>query len=312
MTSLDAESERLHSPKQKLLSLFPRQAVYARYFKHLFRGEIELRLLAWLCDRALVSVDVGAHDGIYTLGTSLYSKRVIAVEPQHNHAEALRRSLPFNATLVEGALSSRAGIAPLKIPLNDWDSISRLDFENRYDKGWRAERVSLLRMDDIVQEPVGFVKIDVEGHELEVLEGASRIIASDKPSLLIEIEERHRTGSVRDVSRLLQDRGYQGYFVQGNNIRSMREFDIGVHQCRSLICNGDRVNYRDYINNFIFVRSDVIPPSSVPSAWQPLRSSLRQLAQPSMTRWMEFCASDNSTRRGDPDGPSPETSQIWS
>ena len=194
MTSLDAEFERLNSPKQKLLSLFPRQAVYARYFKSLFRGEIELRLLAWLCDRALVSVDVGAHHGIYTLGTSLYSKRVIAVEPQHDRAEALRRSLPFNATLVEGALSSRAGTATLKIPLNDWDSISRLDFENTYDKRWRAERVSLLRMDDIVQERVGFVKIDVEGHEREVLEGGSRIIASDKPSFLIEIEERHRTG----------------------------------------------------------------------------------------------------------------------
>ena len=167
MTSLDAEFERLHSPKQKLLSLFPRQAVYARHFKHLFRGEIELRLLPWLCDRALVSVDVGAHDGIYTLGTSLYSKRVIAVEPQHNHAEALRRSLPFSATLVEGALSSRAGTATLKIPLNDWDSISRLDFENRYDKGWRAERVSLLRMDDIVQETWDSLDTSLVGRYLQ-------------------------------------------------------------------------------------------------------------------------------------------------
>ena len=277
MTSLDAEYARLNSPKQKLLSQFPTTAVYARYFKNLFRGEIELRLLAWLCNSARVSVDVGAHHGIYTLGASLYSKGVIAVEPQHNCAEGLRRSLPFNATLVEGALSSRAGSATLRVPLSDWDSLSRLDFENTCDKRWRAERVSLLRMDDIVEEPVGFVKIDVEGHEREVLDGGSRIIASDKPSFLIEIEERHRMGSVRDVSRFLHDRGYQGYFVQGNNIRSIREFDIGAHQSPSLICKGDRVNSRDYINNFIFVRSDVFPPSSVPSAWQTLRSSLCQL-----------------------------------
>jgi FkbM family methyltransferase len=278
MTSLDAQLEPLHSPKQKLLSLFPSQAVYARYFKSLFRGEIELRLLPWLCDRALMSVDVGAHHGIYSLGTSLYSKRVIAVEPQHDRAEALRGSLPLGATVVEGALSNSLGTATLKIPLKDWDSISRLDFENSYDKGWRAERVSLFRMDDIVEEPVGFIKIDVEGHEREVLEGASRIIESDKPSFLIEIEERHRRGSVGDVSRFLEDRGYQGYFVQGDNIRLMREFDVGVHQNPTLISNGDRVNYRDYINNFIFVRSDVIPPPSVPSSWQALRCNLRQLA----------------------------------
>jgi len=278
MTSLDAELARINSSKQKLLSQFPRQAVFARYFKHLFRGEIELRLLAWLCDPARISVDVGAHHGIYTLGASLYSKHVVAVEPQHNCADALRRSLPDNATLVEGALSSKAGTATLKIPLNDWDSITRLDFGNTYDKQWRRERVPLLRMDDIVQEPVGFVKIDVEGHEREVLDGASRIIASDKPSFLIEIEERHRTDSVGDVSRLLEDRGYQGFFVQGNNIRPMHEFDIPTHQNPLLIVKGDRANYRDYINNFIFVPSGIIPSPSVPSAWQALRSSLSQLA----------------------------------
>jgi hypothetical protein len=76
----------------------------------------------------------------------------------------------------------------------------------------------------------------------------------------------------------LQDHGYEGYFVEGSRIRPIREFDIGVHQCPSLIGRGDRVNYRDYINNFIFVRSDVIPPSSIPSAWQAVSLSLQHLA----------------------------------
>ena len=103
-----AEFGSLKNTKQQLLSSFPKPAVYARYFKGLFRGEIELQLLAWLCDRTQVSVDVGAHHGIYALGASLYSKGVIAVEPLHDRANALRRSLPINATLVEAALSSRA------------------------------------------------------------------------------------------------------------------------------------------------------------------------------------------------------------
>ena len=278
MTSLDVELERINSPKQKLLSRFPRSAIYARYFKHLVSGEIELRLLARLCDRTRTSVDVGAHHGVYSLGTSLYSKRVVAIEPQHARAEGLRSSLPANATVVEGALSSSAGTATLKIPLNDWDSISRLDFENTRDELWRAERITLLRLDDIVHEPVGFIKIDVEGHEREVLDGALRTIAAYKPSLLIEIEERHRTGSIDAVSRLLQDRGYRGYFVQRGSIRPMREFDAKVHQCSSLMGKGDRASYRDYINNFIFLRSEVSPPASVPSAWQAVLSSLHQLA----------------------------------
>lgn len=278
MTSLDVEFERINSRKQRLLSRFPRHAVYARYFKHLFTGEIELRLLPWLCDRDLASVDVGAHHGIYSFGESLYSRRVIAVEPQHDRAEALRNALRVNTMVVEGALSSRTGTATLRIPLNDWDSTARIDFEERHEKLWRTERVTLLRLDDIVREPVGFIKIDVEGHEREVLEGGLRTLAAYRPALLIEIEERHRMGSVDEISCFLQHRDYRGYFVKGNAVRPIREFEIGVHQRISLMGRGNRASYRDYINNFLFVRSEVSPPSSVPSTWLALRSSLHQLA----------------------------------
>ena len=278
MTGCEAELQRLNSPKQKLLSLFPRPAIHARYLKGLFRGEIELRLLPWLCDRSLVSVDVGAHQGIYSLGLSLFSRRVVAIEPQHARVAALRVSLPANATLVEGALSSEAGTATLQVPLNDWDSTSRLDEGSMDEARWRAERVTLMRMDDIVRERVGFVKVDVEGHEREVLEGASAIIASDMPSFLIEVEERHRPGSVTDIVRFMTTRGYRGYFVEGTKIRPIGEFDIGTHQNPSLVGTGDRASYRNYINNFIFLRPDIVPPSSVPSAWQALRSSLAELA----------------------------------
>ncbi len=222
MATYDVELGRLNSPKQKLLSRFPKQAIYARYFKALFRGEVELRLLPLLCDRSLVSLDIGAHHGIYTLGTSLFSRRVVAVEPQYHLARALRESMPPRATLVEGALSSEPGKATLKIPLREWDSRSHLDFGGEDDSGWRSQRVSLFRMDDIVQEPVGFVKIDVEGHEREVLEGAIRIVGSDKPSFLIEIEERHRPGSVADIANFMEGHGYRSFFVDGDLIRPIR------------------------------------------------------------------------------------------
>ena len=277
MATYDVEFGRLNSPKQKLLSRFPKQAIYARYFKALFRGEVELRLLPLLCDRSLVSLDIGAHHGIYTLGTSLFSRRVVAVEPQYHLAQALRESMPPRATLVEGALSREPGKATLKIPLREWDSRSHLDFGGEDDSGWRSQRVSLFRMDDIVQEPVGFVKIDVEGHEREVLEGALRIIGSDKPSFLIEIEEGHRSGSVADIANFMEGHGYRSFFVDGDLIRPIREFDIDRHQSTALIGEGDRVSYKDYINNFIFVGPHVNLPASVPSQRQALSVSLRRI-----------------------------------
>lgn len=291
MTSYDVHLSRLNSPKQKLLSRYPKQAIYARYVKALFRGEVELRLLPQLCDRSRVSLDVGAHHGIYTLGVSLFSHRVIAVEPQYHLARALRESIPERAALIEGALSSRSGEATLRIPLEEWDSRSHLDLGGEDDSRWRSQRVSLFRMDDIVRERVGFVKIDVEGHEREVLEGATRIIASDKPCFLIEIEERHKTGSVDDIARFMEDRGYRGFFVEGGRIRPFHEFDTARHQTVSLIGEGDRASYKDYINNFIFVPSNVSLPRSVPSPAQALSVSLRSMTAANR------CASSGSAVR---------------
>ncbi len=271
MTTYDVELGRLNSPKQKLLSRFPKQAMYARYIKALFRGEVEIRLLPLLCNSSLVSLDIGAHHGIYTLGTSLFSRRVVAVEPQYHLARTLRKSMPPRVTLIEGALSSEAGEATLRIPLREWDSLSHLDFGGEDDSRWRSQRVALFRMDDIVQEAVGFVKVDVEGHEREVLEGALRIITSDKPVFLIEIEERHRPGSVAEAH------GYSSHFVDGNAIRPIDEFDLHQHQSASLIGKGDRASYKDYINNFIFVPPHVSLPATVPSPWRALSVSLGRI-----------------------------------
>lgn len=274
MSSYDVDLGRLNSPKQKLLSRFPKSAVYARYLKSLFRGEVELRLLPMLCDRSLVSVDVGAHHGIYTLGASLFSRSVVSVEPQFHLASALRKSMPARATLVEGALSREPGHATLMIPLHEWDSRSHLAMEGDEEGRWRSQRVALFRMDDIVRERVGFVKIDVEGHEREVLDGATRIVEHDRPTFLIEVEERHKAGSVADISGFMQQRGYRGFFVRDDRILPIGQFDLGRYQAPSLIGEGDRANYKDYINNFIFLPSGKSLPATVPSPMQALSAAL--------------------------------------
>jgi hypothetical protein len=63
-------------------------------------------------------------------------------------------------------------------------------------------------------ERVGFLKIDVEGFESAVLAGAERVLERDRPSLLLEIEDRHlakygRTAA--DVAASLTARGYGMY-----------------------------------------------------------------------------------------------------
>ena len=274
------KNTRRNSANQRLLSQWPKPAIYARYLKSLFRGEIEVRLLPWLCERSLASIDIGAHHGIYSLGTSLFSKRVIAIEPQSNLANALRRALPRSASVIEAALSNRSGTANFIVPVDEWDSTAHLSApagavgEQRV--GERC--VQLMRLDDIVTEAVGFVKIDVEGHEVEVLEGATKTIAANKPALLIEVEERHQAGSINAVASLLENFRYQGFFVCRDEIRPIHEFDARIHQVPSTIRDADRISYREYINNFIFVQEDAVLPRRVPSPWRALAGSVHELS----------------------------------
>lgn len=60
------------------------------------------------------------------------------------------------------------------------------------------------RLDDIIKDDVGFIKIDVEGHELAVLKGATSLINRCRPVLLVECEERHSPGGTERLFKFLQ------------------------------------------------------------------------------------------------------------
>jgi hypothetical protein len=96
---------------------------------------------------------------------------------------------------------------------------------------------------------VGFIKIDVEGHEAAVLRGASRLIEQSAPTLLIEIEQRHIQGPIQDVFNMVAEMGYAGFFLKDWVLRSIATFDLEEDQLKHL----HKLHSRRYINNFIFM-----------------------------------------------------------
>jgi hypothetical protein len=93
---------------------------------------------------------------------------------------------------------------------------------------------------------VGFVKIDVEGHEEAVLHGGRETLNREKPNLMIEIEERHAPGSLNRVSTFLGNLGYSGFYLDEKQIIPIAQFDPHLDQVRK---NG---KVGKYINNFLF------------------------------------------------------------
>jgi FkbM family methyltransferase len=231
--------------------------------KRLFH-EQELYIAPLLCDMRKASIDVGASEGIYTVHIVGRSRICFAFEPRPTQALALRqmtRCLALPIQVEEVALSDVRGEAKLRILERD-EGRSTIELDNPLAEGDSAIRRELTvptrRLDDYQLGSVGFLKIDVEGHELAVLRGASATIRHSLPFLLVEIEERHKPGAVNGVSEFLHHLGYAGYFILGGNLVSVGEFDLRRHQDVRNIGGWEAGWARSgvYVNNFFFVQSD--------------------------------------------------------
>jgi FkbM family methyltransferase len=218
--------------------------------------------LAWL-DKFVPTncacIDVGAHFGLYTRRFAQIAPSVHAFEPVAEMAELLRRTSSSNVFVHQFAVSDHNGQAFLSIPIRK----NRMDYALASikpigDTGSTVavrREVSLVRLDSIFDGPVGFVKVDVEGHELSVLEGSTAIIARSRPGFLVEAEERHRTGATRSVFEFFTRRGYSGFFILDDTLKSISDFDPRLLQDPSAITTTGARRTRPYVNNFFFLSS---------------------------------------------------------
>src|SRR5262249_8004332 len=143
----------------------------------------------------------------------------------------------------------------LSVPLDNGRAVHSLaSIEQRDGKAPRStEQVRTARLDSIIREPVAFVKIDVEGHELHVLNGAVGILEQSRPIFLVEAEERHHVATPASVFRFFASHSYEGFFILDGAIKPVSEFDPKTMQdVESLLADGGRKQGRCYVNNFFF------------------------------------------------------------
>jgi FkbM family methyltransferase len=252
---------------QKLAPNYYHRLSDQRFWKRRFHAmsqqyhEQELHIVPFLCDKHKTSIDIGAADGIYTIHIVDASRDCLAFEPRQPVSLELKEmaeclSLPIRVETV--ALSDTQGEVSLRILEND-EGRSTIERENTLEDPDGSESreitVPVRRLDDYNLDSVGFVKIDVEGHELSVLRGGLATLQRCLPVILIEIEERHKPNAIRDVSEFLGDLGYEGYFVLNKHLIPVSCFDLPRHQNIEHI-GGWRTNWKRfgvYVNNFFFV-----------------------------------------------------------
>jgi FkbM family methyltransferase len=224
-------------------------------------SEVELRIAPLLCDIRKISVDIGASLGPYAVNICNCSANCIAFEPRPAQAARIREMAAAAALRIEVeavALSDSAGLARLRILTKD-PGRSTIENANALEDPEGSPQTSIrvpkMRLDDYELTEVGFIKIDVEGHELAVLQGAQKTIRASMPNLIIEIEERHRPGAIGEVSAFLTDLGYEGFFILDGGALPLARFDKSVQQSPANIGSwkGDWSRHGVYVNNFLFL-----------------------------------------------------------
>ena len=120
------------------------------------------------------------------------------------------------------------------------------------------------RLDDFGIASCSFIKIDVEGHEEAVLDGASTLIAAQRPVLMVELNEDYNPGVVKRLAARYAALRYAGLFLSHGKLHPIEQFDPAVHQDLALLKypRHKLPPGREYINNVLFVpeeRSELLP-----------------------------------------------------
>ena len=179
----------------------------------------EKALLAELIREGDTAIDVGANIGSHTLFLARKvggDGRVYSFEAQRFLFQILSGNVALNSLrnvwCVPAALGNRQGRVDVPVPDygrdNNYGGYS-LDFATFKESGY------MLRLDDIPLESCHLIKIDVEGMELDVLQGAQKTVATFRPMLYLENNRRDKSEALLDF--ISNELGYQIY-RHGQNI----------------------------------------------------------------------------------------------
>ena len=235
-------------------ALAPRYQVPLKYWYGLLRRELEeeLALLPALVRPGEHIIDVGGNRGTYAYAFWRLGARVEVFEPNPACASVLRGWAANKAGLNihAVALSSEPGLAPLHVPVDadgtEHDASASLEAAP---PSARDYMVPLRQLDSFGFTDTSLIKIDVEGHESRVLEGATATLAASLPALIVEIEQRHNTRPIGQVFKQIEDLGYNGFFLLDGKLAPLASFEAERHQSIDAFAS----KKGRYHNNFVFL-----------------------------------------------------------
>lgn len=149
------------------------------------------------CTESQVVIDVGAYSGVYTILAAINGRpaSIICFEPNPRMIPILERNIDLNiknhgrVTVNKFGLSSMDG--QMWFAENEHTSASQIistsNFKNNSGNRENLTKVRVAKLDSLdIIEKIDLIKVDIEGHEVDFLNGSFKTLSKDKPIILME------------------------------------------------------------------------------------------------------------------------------
>lgn len=203
----------------------PRDAVIRDAFEHFGwkspEAVEEFRAFMKLASNAKVLWDIGALFGFFSLAFALKGadRRALAFEPNPGSREKLEQCLHLNPTAKVQVFESAVGLPDKVVKFESgfhYTAISESPATSGEENLTERETVAIktVSIDELIErdfDPPDIIKIDVEGHEFNVLRGARKLLLAKKPALSLELHPdllARRGTSCLAIVEYLEDAGY--------------------------------------------------------------------------------------------------------
>ena len=209
---------------------------YGEYSEH------EVELFRQLLRPGDTVIEVGANIGAHTVPMCRFvgsTGRVIGFEPQNQVFQILNGNLAINSLSNATVFRLGVGAENTTTRITEFDYSQQGNFGNASFDTNAGELISVIRLDDFSDwDSLRLLKVDVEGMELAVLQGAENLIRTQKPIIFVENDREDKAQALTDY---LYQLGYQLVWFRTlmfnpQNFNGMSENIFENYYSQNLLC----------------------------------------------------------------------------
>jgi FkbM family methyltransferase len=213
--------------------------------------KISLRIWQYLAKNSSTILDIGANSGIYSIVASCINPKanIHAFEPVERTSKLLLQNIslnmPNNIFFHQKAVSNKTGIATFyDVPTESQYSASLNEemlnqIENRI--SYEVDVIDLDNFEPLKSIEIDLIKLDVEMHEPEAIEGMIEIIKRDQPFLLIEILSNEIANKIQSIFSSFE---YSYYNIDEVNIpKKVENLTASAHYNYLFVPNSKKFDF---------------------------------------------------------------------